>query len=347
MDDSSANPSAGQARSESGSDSGAAPDPVDLISSLLDREDNPAAQKRDQTSDRARAADGKFAAQNPAPEPEEIPAPEPGPEEPPVDDEDGETPEQPEQPETEPEIFTVKVGGQEVQVTRDELLNGYQRQADYSRKTAEIAEHRRAVEAEYQRVAGERQHYATQLDQVAAVLQASLPPRPPMEMRDADPIGYQHAKEDWETRVGQLQGVIAERDRAMQQQQQHFAQQQQQSLQQARTQLVEMLPEWRKPETAKAEQPKIAEHLRALGYADHEISAAADPRAIVMARESMLYRQLQASKPSVQNKLATAPRMVKPGAAGPAPDQKKAVISQLKRSGGKDIDAVARLIELG
>lgn len=335
MDNVSANP-------ESGSDSGSAPDPVELISGLLDREDNPAPQK-------PRDPKGKFTSQNaaPDPEPEEIPTPEPGPETPPDEGDDGETPEPPETPEAEPETFTVKVDGREQQVTRDELLNGYQRQADYSRKTAEIAEHRRAVEAEHQRVAAERQHYATQLDQVAAVLQASLPPRPPMEMRDADPIGYQNAKEDWEIRVGQLQAVLSERDRAQQQQQQHFAAMQQQSLAQARERLVEMLPEWRKPDVAKAEQPKIAEHLRAIGYADHEIAAAADPRAVLMARESMLYRQLMASKPAVQNKLATAPRMVKPGAAGPAPDQKKAVISNVKRSGGKDMDAIARLIELG
>jgi hypothetical protein len=335
MDTDSANPSVG-------SEGTSAPDPVDLISGLLEREDAPTERPRDPK--------GKFASQQPAqPEPEEIPTPEPGPEEPPVEgeDEDGEPTEQPEQPEAEPETFTVKIDGREQQVTRDELLSGYQRQADYSRKTAALSEAKRAAEAEYQQVAAERQHYATQLDQVAAVLQASLPPRPPLEMRDADPIGYQNAKEDWEIRVGQLQAVMTERDRAQQQQQQHFAQLQQQSLQAARAQLVEMLPEWKRPETAKAEQPKIAEHLRAIGYADHEISAAADPRAIVMARESMLYRQLMASKPSVQNKLATAPKMVRPGAAGPAPDQKKAVISQLKRSGGKDIDAIARLIELG
>lgn len=336
MDDSSANPSVG-------SDSTPVADPVDLISGLLEREDAPTERPRDPK--------GKFASQTaiPDPEPEEIPAPAPGPEEPPVegDDEDGETPEPPEPPGAEPELFTVKVDGREQQVTRDELLNGYQRQADYSRKTAAAAEARREAEQLAQSVHAERQHYAQQLDQVAAVLQASLPARPSQEQLDADPIGYMQAKEAWESRVGQLQNVLQERDRAAQQMQQHAHQQQQQSLQAARAQLVEMLPDWKKPETAKAEQPKIAEHLRVLGYADHEISAAADPRAIVMARESMLYRQLMASKPSVQNRLATAPRMVKPGAAGPAPDQRKAVISNVKRSGGKDMDAIARLIELG
>ena len=230
---------------------------------------------------------------------------------------------------------------------KDELLRGYQRQSDYSRHMNQLAEQRRAAEAETQRVSAERQHYAAQLDQFAAVLQASLPPRPPQEMLDSDPIGYLQAEKAWEARASQLQHVLAEREQVERISRQQEQQRQQQTLAQAREQLVEMLPEWRKPETAKAEQPKIAAHLRTIGYADHEISAAADPRAIVMARESMLYRQLMASRPQVQQKIATAPRMVKPGAAGPAPDQKKAVISKIQRSGGKDLDAVARLIELG
>lgn len=335
MDMDSANPQAG-------SEGTSAPDPVELISGMLEREDNP-------PTERPRDRNGKFASQNPTPEEPEQPE-QPEPETPPDEgeDEDGETPETPEQPdEPEPEKFVVKVDGKQIEVTRDELVNGYQRDADYRQKTMALSQTRQQVEAEAQRIQAERQHYATQLDQVAAVLQASLPPRPSQEQLDADPIGYMQAKEAWEARVGQLQQVLSERDRAQQQQQQHFAAMQQQSLAQARAQLVEMLPEWKQPDRAKAEQPKIAAHLRAIGYADHEISAAADPRAIVMARESMLYRQLMASKPTVQNKLATAPKMVRPGAAGPAPDQKKAVLSQIQRTGGKDLDAVARLIELG
>lgn len=326
-------------------DAGSASDPVDLISSLLEREDNP-------QPSRPRDESGKFASQNPQPqpEPEEIPAPEPGPEEPPDDGGDenvDEAPEAPEQPEDEPELYEVRVGDKVEKVTKDELLRGYQRQSDYSRRMNELGEARRAAEADAQRVAAERQHYASQLDQFAAVLQTSLPPRPPQEMLDSDPIGYLQAEKAWEARAQQLQQIFAEKQRIDQQMQQEMQQRQQQTLAQAREQLVEMLPEWRKPETAKAEQPKIAAHLRSIGYADHEISSATDPRAIVMARESMLYRQLMASKPQIQQKLATAPKMVRPGAAGPAPDQKKAVISNIKRSGGKDLDAVARLIELG
>ncbi len=332
MDEMSANPEAGSEQ-----------DPVALIQSQLEREYAPTTPPRDQT--------GKFTSQKPEPDqPEPEEAPEPGPEVPPNEegeDDPDEAVEQPEQTEPEPELFTIKVDGKEQQVTREELLNGYQRHADYSRKTAELAEQRRAAEAELSRVQAERQHYVTQLDQLAVVLEKSLPPRPPQEMLDTDPIGYLQAEKAYEARANQLQQVFAERKQVADAMAEQQAKYQQHMLAQARDQLLEMLPEWRKPETAKAEQPRIAAHLRAVGYADHEISAAADPRAIVMARESMLYRQLMASRPQVQQKIATAPKMVKPGAAGPAPDQRKAVIANVKRSGGKDMDAIARLIELG
>lgn len=317
-------------------DAGSAPDPVDLISSMLEREEAPPKPARNQTPD-------------PRPEePEQPEKPEPGPEEPPDEGEDDdEAQEAQDAPPDEPELYEVKIGDRIEKVSKDELLRGYQRQSDYSRHMNQLAEQRRAAEAETQRVMAERQHYATQLDQFAVVLQASLPPRPPQEQLDSDPIGYYQAEKAWEARANQLQQVFAERRKVAEEWERQQAAHQQQTLAQAREQLIEMLPEWRKPETAKAEQPKIAEHLRSIGYADHEIAAAVDPRAVVMARESMLYRQLMSSRPQVQQKLATAPRMVKPGAAGPAPDQKKAVIGKIQRSGGKDLDAVARLIELG
>jgi hypothetical protein len=45
------------------------------------------------------------------------------------------------------ETYTVVVDGEELEVTRDELLNGYQRQADYTRKTQTIPEDRQKFAA--------------------------------------------------------------------------------------------------------------------------------------------------------------------------------------------------------
>jgi hypothetical protein len=312
---------------------GSEQDPVSLIEGMLEREEAPPKPARDQKP-------------APEPEPEEMPEPDPGPETAPDDgadeDEDGE--EAPPPPDDEPELYEVKLGDRVEKVTKDELLRGYQRQSDYSRRMNELAETRRAAEAEVHRISAERQHYAQQLDQVAAVLQTTLPPRPSQADYDADPIGAVQAERRWQDSAGQLQGVLAERQRVAEQMQAQQQQAQQQMLQQARERLTEYVPEWSKPEVAAKEKPKVAEHLRSIGYTDAEIGQAADPRALVMARESMLYRQLMASRPQVQQRVAQAPKMVKPGAAGPAPDKSKAIVQKIKRSGGKDIDAVAALL---
>jgi hypothetical protein len=325
MDDMGANPASGSEQ-----------DPVALIQGQLEREQNPpTTPPQDQKPEPEQETEA-----------EELPDPEPGPEVPPDDggDDDGEDVEAEQPAEPEPERFTVKIDGKEQQVTREELLAGYQRQADYSRKTAEAAEQRRAAEALAQSVQAERQHYAAQLEQVATVLQAQLPPRPTQADYDADPIGAVQAERRWQDSMGQLQHVLSQREQADRVSRQLEQQRQQESLAQARERLTEMLPEWRKPEIAAKEKPAVANHLRAVGYADHEISAAADPRALVMARESMLYRQLMASKPKVEQRIAQAPKMVKPGASAPAPDRSKQIVQQIKRSGGKDIDAIAALL---
>lgn len=64
--------------------------------------------------------------------------------------------EQPEQEEEEPQQETqeepkykVKVDGQEVEVTQEELLRGYMRQSDYTRKTQQLANQRQQIEQFY------------------------------------------------------------------------------------------------------------------------------------------------------------------------------------------------------
>lgn len=66
------------------------------------------------------------------------------------DEESEEEQPEPEEEDTNP-TYTVKVDGKEVEVTQDELLRGYMRQADYTRKTQQIAEERKRLEQIYAR----------------------------------------------------------------------------------------------------------------------------------------------------------------------------------------------------
>jgi len=84
--------------------------------------------------------------------------------------EEGEAEEQEDdgQEEEEQPRYKVKAAGEEKEVTLDDLIKGYQLGADYTKKTTEVAEQRKAVEAE--RAAIEEAKYAR--DTYAQRLQA-------------------------------------------------------------------------------------------------------------------------------------------------------------------------------
>ena len=61
--------------------------------------------------------------------------------------------------------YTVKVDGKDVEVTQEELLAGYSRQADYTRKSQVQSEQRQKADAELAATQQERQRYLSQLEQ--------------------------------------------------------------------------------------------------------------------------------------------------------------------------------------
>lgn len=89
------------------------------------------------------------------------------------DSEEGQTTEpEPENKAPEPQMYTVKVDGQELQVPLEELLNGYQRQADYSRKTQALADERRQLQAQMAQYQQPQTQTQTQEPQQSQVSQA-------------------------------------------------------------------------------------------------------------------------------------------------------------------------------
>jgi hypothetical protein len=70
--------------------------------------------------------------------------------------------------------YRVKANGEELEVSLDELLNGYSRTADYQKKTQSLAEQRKAVEAERGKIeetARVRDTYAQRLKVIEQLLQ--------------------------------------------------------------------------------------------------------------------------------------------------------------------------------
>lgn len=94
-------------------------------------------------------------------------------------DPEGESAEPEGQP-TEPDTYVVKVNGQEQEVTLDELLHGYMRNQDYTRKTQALAEERRHLQ--YNQAPQVQPNVNAQ--QAQPQVQQTVPQQPQITQRD-------------------------------------------------------------------------------------------------------------------------------------------------------------------
>jgi hypothetical protein len=141
------------------------------------------------------------------------------------DEEDGEEETEVEELEEQP-VYRVTVDGNEIEVTQDELLNGYSRQQDYTRKTQELANQRKLIEQQAQELQQRDAIYAQLLPKMEAQLKGELVNEPDWNsLYDDDPIAYVREKQIWDEKKEKLTAVSAEQQRL---QQEAYAQQQQQ-----------------------------------------------------------------------------------------------------------------------
>lgn len=243
-----------------------------------------------------------------------------------------EQPELPEQPEAELEAeteepseaeeaqtFTVKIDGKEVEVSLDELKNGYQRQSDYTRKTMEAAEQRKTADAATQQANQERQQYHSQLERMAAQLEGVLEQQSQIDWNaliESDPVEYLKQQQLFQQRQALYQQNTQERQKLAQQFQHEQAQAHQSYLAQQQDNLLAKLPDWKDDAKAAAEKTAISKFLQEQGFEAEDISSIADHRHVLVARKAMLYDQLMAKANVQARKVQEAPqRVVKPGVA--------------------------------
>lgn len=260
-----------------------------------------------------------------APEENESPAP--------VDEE----PEETEDEEPRVRRLKVKIDGQETELPEDEVAAGYQRQQDYTKKTQEVAEQRKAVEAERQQVQQERAIYAQRLQQLAQEL---APPQIDWDALKDDPFAFNDAlTKEW-ARQQKAQQVQAEQARVYQQQQHEDGQRHADHLRKEAARLAERIPEYADPEKRKVVQAAIRTYAQTIGFSEDELSNATDSRAVEVLNKARQWDALQermkhAPKP-------TATQTAKPGAARVPVNQGRKAIERLKQS-GSDADALAAL----
>jgi hypothetical protein len=245
------------------------------------------------------------------------------------------------------QTFRVKVDGEEVEVPLDELLKGYSRTADYTRKTQAIAEARKQAEAELALARQERQQYAQTLTALDAQLKSLQPPEIDWDrLYQENPVEWVRQRELQRSRQEQAQWVQAQRTALVQKQQAEEQLNAEKTLEVERSKLVEALPDWRNPEKARAEKAKIVEYATGkLGFSVEEISDVYDARAVLALRKAMLYDELMSKRDQMRPKIIQKAKPMRAGVASTPQSSKvvasKAALSRLANSGStRDAAAV-------
>lgn len=250
-----------------------------------------------------------------------------------------------EEVEEQPQTFRVKAAGEEKDVTLDELMQGYQLGADYTKKTQELSELRKANEAEAKAIQESKQvrdQYAQRLKAIEEFLTAGTSEADLAQLKENDPIGYAVKIAEQTERKEQLNAVKAEQDRIAKEQQADYAQAMQRYVADEAQKLNRVLPEFSDKVKGEQLRNEIRNYGKSVGFTDQELAQVYDSRYVLTLHKAMQYDKLQKSKPSVKKKVAEAPKMAKAGTKikeGNV-DIRKKQMAKLRSSGRKEDAAV-------
>jgi len=208
--------------------------------------------------------------------------------------------------------YTVKVDGSEMEVTLDELLRGYQREADYTRKTSELSLEKSKYNDLMQQSQSEINNKLSKLEELTTVAQQELQQEYSRidfeKLYDEDPSEAARLEHKMRKRAENL-AMIQEETKANQQQEfQKYLQEQQHKV-------ASLVPEFNDPNKASKLKSDMRQYLSKLGYGDQEINSVYDARQVLLIRDAMAYNALKKSNVKVTKKVATAPKVVRSGTA--------------------------------
>ena len=249
--------------------------------------------------------------------------------------------------------YTIKVGGEEMEVDIDELKSGYQRQADYTRKSQALAEQRKGTEkiqSERMQLEQERQMYANGLQMLQEQQSAKLQDFDSVDwetLKQEDPYAYMIKKDEY--RDAQERVSNAAQQQALIQQEQHTAAQQVrgQFVQQEYARLVAALPEWNdKDSTIKKD---IQEYATSVGFRPEEINQLADHRSVLVIKKAMEFDKLTKKVAPKKKAVKKVPKVQKAGRGkskeDTATEELKKKRTRLRKS-GKQQDAASLFYDM-
>lgn len=260
---------------------------------------------------------------------------------------------QPEPEETETtseEPQTVTIGGKAIPL--EEVERGFLRQADYTRKTQEVAAERQTLQTERETITHERSQLTAILGLATDLLKAHLPPEPDPALIDTDVIGYMQQDRAYKAAMAELQKLAEARQQADAGSAKEREASEKKASEQAREHinseyrlLQEKVPEVRTAEGHKAFFARAEAAGAHYGLSPDEVRGIVDHRAIIVLQDAARWRELQSKKPAAVERAKAAPPIRTAARQAPGTRSAEAVAaarSRLEREGS--IEAAAALL---
>ncbi len=231
-------------------------------------------------------------------------------------------------------IYTVTIDGTNYEVTQDELIQGYQRNADYTRKTQELAAEKQQTSDFVERSKKDVETKLAKLDQLNQAAQAQL-------QQEYAQVDFEKLYDEDPVEAARLEHKMRKKNEQLQQVQQQTQQLQMEEfnkyLEEQQKQMTVKIPEMTHPEKGPQFRKQMRDYLSSVGFNNQEIDSVYDHRYVLLVRDAMAYRNLQQAKPQIKKKAVNAPKVVKSGVSKSkgqqAAEAKRQQLSRLKKTG--------------
>ncbi len=249
--------------------------------------------------------------------------------------------------ESEPQHYTVKVDGKEVDVSLDELTSGYLKQSDYTKKTSELADQRKAVIQQAEAIQQERNHYAQALGSMKTEQENQLEEYKQIDwnqLREADSLLFMQRRDEMRDLEKSIEDKQKEQQALSVQAQRYQANKFNHDVEQGRQHLLAIMPDWN-DKTSK----DVREFGLGQGFSSDELSGITDHRSMAVLRKAMMYDAIQKAQPAKKKVKADTPKYVKSGVSKSKSDISAKARSdkskRLRKSGSVD-DAASMIFDL-
>lgn len=251
------------------------------------------------------------------------------------------------------EVVKLKVNGEEVEKSLDEVVALAQQGLDYTQKTQQVAEQRKELEALQEQLNGATKQFQEQqqlnsmliedvakitaLDQQLAQYQnVDWQQLSDSDFVEAQKLFFQYNQLQ-QQRTDAVSQFESKRQEALTKQQQLVADQ----VRKGKEQLAKEIPNWSQQTTQ-----EVISTGKEYGFTDAELNSIIDPRHVKVLHDAMQWRKLKSKDSVTKKKVASAKPLVKPGSK----DQKqvatasaKKMRDQLRKTGSSEV--ASKLIE--